>query len=222
MKSSGNRRGGRSAFTLIELLVVVGLIAIIAVAVGIASPSSSASLGSAVRIAGAMAKMARSEAVVHGTEARLLILKTAQAEEDNNTKRLRSLIVVYKQVNEDGTSGWVASSTMDVLPAGVFFHEELSTRSAAELSLPKTMRFSLETNELQDGNTGDEYYYYSFTASGLTEENAGSILVFCNAELLGPGDIKFNITDISGFMLHRLGSVSVAENVDDLTIRKKS
>jgi prepilin-type N-terminal cleavage/methylation domain-containing protein len=154
-KESAFRFAARLAgFTLIELMVVVALIGILAAVIGfsISGGGQAAALESAQRNLIAMFQSAKSNAILEGAPARLIIYAdtnavdpSAESSDTINPKCLRYYGVIYSQTAPDGTVTWTAANQGATLPSGIYFLPAASSQFATDLptEIPATPQNAL-------------------------------------------------------------------------------
>ena len=208
------RGSPRGAFTIIEILVVVGVILVVAAILGVALSGGDASVGirTGERIAAGYVQAVRAQAVLKQTTARLIISK----EVDHRDRYLRYLGVVYRDPSTPGENIWIAADDGTYLPRGVYFHASMSSRDGGGGS-PGTMVLEFPRRDGAAAGTGEEWYYYQFESGGITEENAGGKFVLAVGMVADvSGVIEFRDETAGGFILHRLGGISLAQDPADL------
>jgi len=207
-------RPAGSGFTLIELLVVVGLIGVLAAALGMALQSGDASVSAraAERIASGLMQGTRAQAVLKGTRARCIV----NNDPEEADKYLRFMGVVY----EDEASGlWYAANRGAYLPKGVYFN-----LGASDLGGPvpvnKDGRCGMEFPRAGGqvlNEEGGEWIYYEFDSTGRSM-NPGNRFVVGTARIDDVGaEPEFDDgSRLGGFIVQKSGIVMIARDSDDL------
>lgn len=213
------RKNRNRGFTLIELLVVIGLIVLLAgvLSFSLRDPGGTVGVSSGVRISASMVTSARQQAILKSQPARVIIATEAQ----DSDKRLRYMGVVYR--NPENENEWIAANDGTYLPNGVYFDEERSQRF-------DTMNIEFPRARPQTLSGGEEWFYYEFKSSGLLEDaflgarfviNAGRVIdADGNIALSGTSeyaeDSDSQAPNIGGFVIHKMGTISVAQSSQDL------
>lgn len=217
-------RNRKRGFTLIELLVVIGLIVLLAgvLSFSLRDPGGTVGVSSGVRISASMVTSARQQAILKSKPARIIIATESQ----NSEKRLRYMGVIYQNPDDPtGTTTWIAANDGTYLPNGVYFDETHSKQF-------ETMNIVFPRATPQSEGGGDEYewFYYEFKSSGLLNDlflgarfvvNAGRVIdadgkIALSGTTEYAGDSDSQNPNIGGFVIHKMGTISVAQSSQDL------
>lgn len=155
-------------FTLVEMLVVIGVIGVV-LGIGTAAFNNlgaSNKLGGAIRAVTAMVEQTRTVAIMHGTEARLII----NNDSDDENRYLRYLgIIYYDEANDQ----WLATENTITLPDGIYIEDDssadaYSTEDALNTPLASTMNLDFPKKAPQTEGSGPQWYYYTYLGTGVT------------------------------------------------------
>ena len=192
-----------AAFTLIELLVVIGIIAILAGAmgVGLAGRSQATDLVTAREILRAQLVAARSQAALHQQEAALFIA----ADPSDGTHYLRYLAVA---VRETASSPWLINSSGATLPGKVWVLPPASG---------STLLSSTVSIELTPGQPATLGYLLPINAHGtLAHGGAGELWVGIGT--IEANQVRFDQTTLrAGLTLSRYGAISLIDEDGGVT-----
>ena len=204
----------RDAFTLVEMLVVIGIMALLAavIGVGLQGGSASAGISSGTRVAASMMQAARTQAVLKQTRARVIINKTSA----NTEKELRFMGIIY----QNPSNNWLAANDGALMPKGVYFYPDISTGGGTNngpLDDDDVMRINFPRSTAQSATSGeDNWYYYEFDANGLSSNSGARFVLAAGSVVDDNGTIEFMDDSIGGFVIHKLGGISIAQHPDDL------
>ncbi len=191
-------RATAAAFTLIELLVVIGVIAILAGAMGmgLSGGNQATDLASAREILRVQLIAARSQAALHQHEAALFIA----ADPSDDTHYLRYLTVVAR---ETASSPWRISSRGATLPGEVWVMPPVSGSTVL------TGTASIEVTPGQPATLG---YLLPINANGtLTNGGAGELWVSIGT--LEGNQVRFDQSSPRlGITLSRYGAISLIDD----------
>lgn len=221
----------QKGFTLIELLVVIGIIALMAGALGVALRDSggSASLGSAQRTLGGLFQSARSLAVLKQTHTAVLIYKGPDVD-----RALRYAEVVFynkDRVNAGGTPDprWETSGQGTFLPQGNFFvppdtpdildgspnaYSSSSWRSTNDTVTSAQLGGISTAKSTVVPASNAEWYAYYFDPSGFSK-NPGNRVLIGLGRFASPEKLAFDNGNVGrGFDIRRLGSVTYFNDIN--------
>jgi prepilin-type N-terminal cleavage/methylation domain-containing protein len=212
------------AFTLIELLIVIAIIGILSVAIVTIKPGEGIDITSAEHIASSMAKSARAEAILRNTQTRLIIYNQHPKNNGELDKYLRYMGIVYLQEQNTNTNNaqqkWVAACNGIYLPNGVYFNDKISTKGGQlKINTPQTMKIPYpRSNPVVPGEEGSvQWYYYTFAPTGFCSKNSGARFIVSTGNIKDAGsDIILNEEKLGGFIIHKSGNITIAEDPNDL------
>lgn len=155
MKQGAGVSAESSGFTLVEILVVAGLVAVLAVGLGMALQNGGEAMAvrTAERTAAGLFQSARTQAVLQQARTRVLVLNDPK----DPDRHLRYLGIVVEDIHNAGH--WRASHGGIVLPDGVVFLQYWSS-AAGEF------RFQFPLAEPQEEGIGPSWFYYEFASRG--------------------------------------------------------
>ena len=191
----------KSAFTLIELLVVISIILIASSIVFIGGGGGDgAKLSSSQRIISGIAQGARGQAILKGTETRLIIYSDDTLNLDDE-KKLRFFGIVYwgDDVDENGevtATGWKASTQGTFIPEGIYFNPDGKSnpgsnpwpKSSSKMTLNYPRIKVGDNKDREEGGGSEEYYYFEFNANGTMGSDYDNAWLVIQAGTLKPND----------------------------------
>lgn len=183
------------AFSLVELLVVIGIIALISGIGAVAMRDGGHSVQSAANAASSLFSLARTEAILRGTEVRVVVDTNYQPSQPQNFLRR----VGVAALREDGN--WEMISRWTSLPGNVFFHRELSASHGVE-SMPGLGAGSLD--------------YFAFRPNGQAVEPRSQFVVAGGEQNEGVF-LEHGDGNRSGFFVHRLGRISFFQSPSEIS-----
>ena len=233
----------RSGFTLLELLVVIAVIAVFLGFVGISlTGDGAAAMGAAQRTLGTLLHQTRIQAIMTGSEARLLIYD----EPDDYDRYHRFLRVVvfkdepYKDVNlngqydggeefrdVDGSGGhnqtWVNVDDGVFLPDGVYVvpeeadFDDLAIVGSSEDWNPRVHSEWAGEETFRFGENTRRYAFVEFSPQGTT--GSGKIaLTVAEPEPSESGGVSYRFTnpnDVVGLRMRPYGSFVLLSSIHD-------
>ncbi len=222
----------RRGFTLIELLVVLGIIAVVVAGVGLAlrGGDDTVALGSSQRTMSSLLTAARAQAIMNGTNARLII----HIDRNEPDRYLRFAGIVRERREADGSAysppRWVPTNEGTRLPRGTYFVPgsgapvpgdlfggDWDSDSDAFSRYPGTMRLEFpRTPAGQDyaaEGSGPEWVYYEFGPSGsLTAGVATNHQIVLTVGRRTPGTPVFeNPENVRGIIIRPIGAFHLVD-----------
>lgn len=215
------RLGFRPGFSMIELLAVISIMAILLSigAIGIRNVGKAQGTTAGAAVVEALMEEARTIAVSRGTTARLII-NNIPNDDLSETKYLREMYVVYRDIDEDTgeqkTDKWIRASRATFLPDKVYFDEVASKASFAEnAGEGSKSNLGPELHPLDGGNPSSiDAYYYEFNSEGICQTPGASFV--CVEGAMVNNEIKGDKENKAGFVVWRNGRTSVIRDFDSL------
>lgn len=203
-------------FTLVEMLVVVGLIALLAAALGLALRGGEAGGGlvAAERTVASLFQSARAQAVLMGTEARVIIAN----DPGDPDRYLRTLAIVFEDPETPGL--WRSSGDSVTLPAGLYVIPPDYASSRAPLrSSPDAERVGFSEpfpfrNAAMTG--GSDWLAYGYDSRGVARQPGARIVVGAGRRDDALEPLTFTREQVAGFAIARFGGVIPARTPEDL------
>ena len=207
-----NGRRFRSAFTLIELLVVLTIIGLVMAGIGVAFRDSGggASLAGGQRVVASMLTAARGQAILHQTNARLLVALD-DVSGSSNQRTLRFMVVVRQ--NDEGN--WVPISEGVYLPRNIFFVPERNgDNETLFVNWNGSARYSNgeRVEKVVEGiDAVGEWIVFEYNASGiLSNAPPDREIILAQGRQRSPNQIVLdNQSSVRGIVLRRVGTYSL-------------
>lgn len=228
--------GPISAFSLVELLVVVGVIGLLVVVGGVAlggRATEGAALANAQLALKGLVGLARAQAALNQTNARLLVYAQLPPGGDA-TKYLRYLQVVRQETTAQGAAVWVSVGAPVVLPApicvvppspvpathlntGVVWNNNVATGPVSVFSPTILTNFNIRSqvggqNQIFGGVGGGRAYYLEFDPTGAITTNATANptkIALTTAVLAASAVPRFNnASAVRGLFVRKSGAIS--------------
>ena len=229
----------KSAFTLIELLVVISIILIASSIIFIGGGGGDgAKLSSSQRIISGIAQGARGQAILKGTETRLIIYSDDTLNLDDE-KKLRFFGIVYwgDDVDENGVvtaTGWKAATQGTFLPEGIYFNPDGGPNSSSNPWPKSSSKMTLnyprikvgDNKDREEGGGSEEYYYFEFNANGTMGSDYDNAWLVIQAGTLKPNDsgvLKIDFDDEdeneglkAALIFRRVGTTTLVSDPADI------
>ena len=214
-------------FTLVEMLVVIVIMSVLmtAGAIGL-SGMGGKGVSSGVATSESLFDEARSIAVGKRTKTRLLVAKNLTNIPADN---LRRIVVVYEELNADGTpktGSWLVADRATVLPDQVYYSAKFSKKNH-QTGAGDVDSFTLSTG-VKAAFVGD-YYFYEFNAEGICTTPGASFVIGTGARGLSgtaltsaPKITAAAKRDFGGFVVWRNGSTSAFRNPTQISTQISS
>lgn len=200
------------AFTLIELLVVIGIIALLAGAIGIGlrGGDQTVALQSGQATLSAMVSATRGRAAIAGANARLLV----NANEADPDRYLRYLAVAVETSTSPSTFTIVGEGVS--LPAGVYVVPSSDVPVGSKSTWPSELASSALSASPQSavdpsGAENETWYYYEMTKFG-TPSMSSNRFVLSTAERTETGIEFTNMQNVRGLKISEYGTVTLIDD----------
>ena len=226
----GRSPASRGGFTLIELLVVLGIIAAVVGGVGLAmrGGDGTAALGAGQRTMASMLTATRGQAVMNGTNARLIVHV-----DPSEPERYLRKVGIIRRAEIGGTSGWVPTSEGTALPRGTYFVPDRNASFSGQPSMPPIPQdlfgedwdegndaisasaglMQIQYPRLQSGadflseGTGPVWAYYEFGPNGQMTDASPNLQIVLTTGRPTPGTpVLENPENVRGLVLRRIGT----------------
>lgn len=214
------RRKWFGGFSLIELLTVILVISILMTVgvIGIRNLAAGKSTASAVASTEALFDEARLIAVGRGTTARVLV--NVDTSKMDSGDYLRRVLIAYRPLNADGTvdtSTWELANRGMLLPDGVYFSREFSSKDHAGSG--EQLESELFTFT-QSGYSG-RYVFYEFNSEGISTTPGASFIIGSGVRPRNADKPRVTGSasrDFSGFVIWRSGRTSIFRSPDQMEL----
>lgn len=219
-----NARPPRHGFTLVELLVVISVILIVSSIIFVGGGGGdSAKLSSSQRILSGIAQGARGQALLKGSETRIIIYSDSESNEEDE-KKLRYFGIIYGDPESLSPSGspteWIAATQGTNLPEGIYFDSELSESNDWS---GDTMQLEYPRASPQSEGSGAEYYYYAYNSNGTLKDTGNPWMVIRSGTLQPDGGnmiVDFSDEAKSEFkaalIFRRAGTTTMVSDPEDI------
>ncbi|MCH8475366.1 MAG: type II secretion system GspH family protein [Opitutales bacterium] len=205
------------AFTLIELLVVMGLIVLLLGGIGLANRGGSGQqLDAAQRTVASLLQATRGQAILHQTEARLLVAAENPSVATKRPKKLSFFLIVRQ--NDEG--GWVPVNSGHHLGNRVFFVPENNGDNAPLFAhwngVARYSNVSSEELMVEGYEHLESWYSFAYNSAGVLQNAPPDLEI-----ILGEGrrqsarEIVFaDERSTRGIILRRVGTYSLFRPVE--------
>lgn len=194
---------------------MVGLIAVLAGALGLAlrGGEGGAALTGASRTVAGVFQAARAQAVLLGTEARVIIAN----DPSDPDRYLRALAIVHR--DPENPNLWRSNGDVVTLPKGLYIIPPSYSGPAPKRSSGPslTMGFSQGfpfREAAESGGSG--WLAYAYDAQGVTAQAGAKVVVGAGRLSDAGAAVEFNGEQVAGFALARLGGLIHARSPEDL------
>lgn len=225
-------RASRGGFTLIELLVVLGIIAAVIGGVGLAlrGGDGTVALGAGQRTMASMLAATRGQAVMNGTNARLIVHV-----DPNDAELYLRKVGIIRKAEIGGSTGWVPTSEGTTLPRGTYFVPDENASFSGQPLMPPIPSdpdlFGEDWDEANDaisayaglmqiaypslpsgGNflsegSGPVWAYYEFGPDGqMTDASPNLQIVLTTGRRTPSTPVLENPENVRGMVLRRIGT----------------
>lgn len=197
------RCNSKSAFTLVELLVVIALVLIASSLIFVGGGGGDgAALSSSQRIVSGIAKGARSQAILKGATARLIIHNDPSEPE----KYRRLFGIIYADTDPDNNpntpapnppTAWFAGTQGTLLPEGIYFDpdesEDTDLNDRWNDQLTMDLEYPRSVSKSEGGADAQEFFYYEFNSNGTMAPGFSNAALVIRAGTLKPEGNDFVI-----------------------------
>ena len=194
------------AFSLIELLVVLGLIALFLGWMSTAQPRSGKPLEAAQKIAAAMVRAARSEALLSNNTTRLLVCQT-DTDARGTMKCVLGIIARDKNTAQEQPGAWIPVQSGVTLPSGIYFNVDLSNgKKDLNTQLDGQLESLFSGPLTAKTHNTIRWYYYEFGPDGRLTQAKNQRFILTQES---PIQHKRKTTQSpgAGFVIHTSGRI---------------